>query len=101
MRLLPFVAAFAFTSVLAACVATDRSLRALALALGRLGECLGVAAVFLLGNLAVGAIVGYLGTRAGWAGVSLYTITDWTVPVLSLFQAIMYCGWADGRRASR
>jgi hypothetical protein len=56
-------------------------------------ESLGLAVVFLLGNLAVGTIA-ILGLRA-FTGyfVSIYVVSDVTLPILSLIQALIFQRW--------
>jgi len=56
-------------------------------------ESLGLAVVFLLGNLAVGTIA-ILGLRV-FTGyfVSIYVVSDVTLPILSLIQALIFQRW--------
>jgi hypothetical protein len=77
-----------------------RGLRAsdLPKAIGDVLESLGLAVVFLLSNLAVGAIA-ILGLRA-FTGyfVSIYVVSDVTLPILSLIQALIYQRWRGRSR---
>jgi hypothetical protein len=62
-------------------------------AAARLLECLGLAVLFLLANQALGIVV-ILAARAVTGGfVSLYTVSDVTLVVLSLLQALLFAWW--------
>ena len=56
-------------------------------------ECLGLAVLFLLGNLAVGLVL-VLGLRAVTGRfVSVYILNDVTLPIVSLVQALVLHCW--------
>ena len=67
-------------------------------AIGDVLEALGLAVVFLLGNVAMGTIA-ILGLRAltGYF-VSIYVVSDVTLPILSLIQALIYQRWRGRSR---
>jgi hypothetical protein len=67
-------------------------------AIGDVLEALGLAIVFLLGNVAMGTIA-ILGLRAltGYF-VSIYVVSDVTLPILSLIQALIYQRWRGRSR---
>lgn len=61
-------------------------------------ESLGLGVLFLLANLAVGAAV-VLGVRALTGHfVSIYLISDMTLPILSLVQALVFQRWRERSR---
>ena len=69
--------------------------RALAAAADKALECLGLAVLFYGSNLGIG-VLGILVTR--WltgAFVSLYSVRDVTLLVLSLLQALVFAWWRD------
>jgi hypothetical protein len=56
-------------------------------------ECLGLAVVFLMGNLAAGVAL-ILGLRALTGRfISIYWLNDITVPALSFLQALVLQSW--------
>jgi hypothetical protein len=60
-------------------------------------ECVGLAVIFLAGNLAVG-VAFVLGVRilAGWF-ISIYGLNDVTLVVLSFLQAVFLQSWRRSR----
>lgn len=61
-------------------------------------ETLGLAVVFLVGNLAVGT-AGILGFRALTGHfVSVYVVSDAVLPILSLIQALVLQRWRERSR---
>jgi hypothetical protein len=68
------------------------------LALGRTCETIGLALIFFLLNLIVGVSVVFAGRFLIGAFVSLYYVSDVTLLVLSLLQALTFQAWrADSR----
>ena len=97
---LALIGIVALTSLGAYIVATRRlGLRrdTLPAALGEMLECVGLAAIFLAGNLAVG-VAFVLGVRifAGWF-ISIYGLNDVTLVVLSFLQAVFLQSWRRSR----
>ena len=97
---LALIGIVALTSLGAYIVATRRlGLRrdTLPAALGEMLECLGLAVIFLVGNLAVG-VAFVLGVRilAGWF-ISIYGLNDVTLVVLSFLQAVFLQSWRRSR----
>jgi hypothetical protein len=61
-------------------------------------ESLGLGVLFLLANLAVGAAL-ILGVRSLTGHfVSIYLISDMTLPILSLVQALVFQRWRERSR---
>jgi hypothetical protein len=68
------------------------------LALGKAFECLGLTLALFLLNLAVG-IIAILATRSLIGRfISLYHVSDATLLVLSLLQALTFQAWREGSR---
>jgi hypothetical protein len=97
---LALIGIVALTSLGAYVVATQRlGLRrdTLPAAVGEMLECVGLAVIFLAGNLAVG-VAFVLGVRilAGWF-ISIYGLNDVTLVVLSFWQAVFLQSWRRSR----
>jgi hypothetical protein len=70
-------------------------------ALGKAFECLGLTLALLLLNLAVGMIA-ILATRSLTGRfISLYHVSDITLLMLSLLQALAFQAWREGSRHRR
>jgi hypothetical protein len=67
-------------------------------ALGRTCECVGLTLVFFLLNLALGMLVILAVRSLTGRFVSLYSISDILLLVLSLLQALIFQGWQEGSR---
>ena len=64
-------------------------------AVGKMLECFGISLVFFVINLATGVIAILLARAAMRGFVSLYMVTDVTLPVLSLMQGLTFQWWRD------
>jgi hypothetical protein len=58
-------------------------------------EALGLGVLFLLANLAVGAVVVLGARRLTGHFVSIYLLSDVTLPMLSLVQALVFQHWRE------
>ena len=100
MGSLALIGIVALTSLGACIVATQRlGLRrhTLPAAIGEALECLGLAVIFLAGNLAVGvALVFGLRILTG-RFISVYGLNDITLVMLSLLQALILQSWRRSR----
>jgi hypothetical protein len=67
-------------------------------ALGKACECIGLALVFFLLNLAVGMLAVLAVRSLIGRFVSLYIASDATLLVLSLLQALTFQAWREGSR---
>ncbi|MGH8065894.1 MAG: hypothetical protein ACRERE_11825 [Candidatus Entotheonellia bacterium] len=68
------------------------------LAVGKTCECVGLTLVFLLLNLAVGGLAILAGRSLSGRFVSLYLVSDITLLMLALLQALTFQAWRDGSR---
>lgn len=73
----------------------------LRLAVGKTCECVGLALVFLLLNLALGVLAVLAGRSLSGRFVSLYIVSDATLLILALLQALTFQAWRDGSRHHR
>jgi hypothetical protein len=64
-------------------------------AVGRVFECVGMALVFLVGNLAAGMIIILAARAVTREFVSLYLIDDEAFVILSLLQGLAFQYWRD------
>jgi hypothetical protein len=70
-------------------------------ALGKACECVGLTLVFFLLNLAVG-IFAILAVRSvSGRFVSMYIVSDITLLIVSLLQALIFQAWREGARHRR
>lgn len=65
--------------------------------LGKLLECIGVALMFMVANTALGFALILAVRTVGRTFVSLYVVSDASVAILSLLQAIAFQAWLDSR----
>jgi hypothetical protein len=68
------------------------------LAVGKTCECVGLTLVFLLLNLAVGVFAILAGRSLSGRFVSLYIVSDTTLLILALLQALTFQAWRDSSR---
>ena len=73
----------------------------LRLAAGKTCECVGLTLMFLLLNLAVGALAVLAGRSLSGRFVSLYIVSDAALLILALLQALTFQAWRDGSRRQR
>ena len=71
------------------------------LAVGKTCECVGLTLVFLLLNLAVGVFAILAGRSLSGRFVSLYIVSDITLLMLALLQALTFQAWREGSRHHR
>jgi hypothetical protein len=71
------------------------------LAVGKTCECVGLTLMFLLLNLAVGVLAVLAGRSLSGRFVSLYIVSDATLLILALLQALTFQAWRDGSRHHR
>jgi hypothetical protein len=67
-------------------------------ALARAFECIGLTLLFFLLNLAVGMIAVLAVRSLIGRFVALYSVSDTTLLMLSLLQALTFQGWREGSR---
>lgn len=70
-------------------------------ALGKSLECIGVALLFMIANTALGFALILALRAAGGTFVSLYVVSDPSVAILSLLQAIAFQTWLDSRERAQ
>jgi hypothetical protein len=71
------------------------------LALGKASECVGLTLVFFCLNLIVGLITIFAARLFIGRFVSLYSVSDVTLLVLALLQALTFQAWREGSRQDR
>jgi hypothetical protein len=97
---LALISIVALTSLGAYVVATQRlGLRrdTLPAAIGETLECVGLATIFLAGNLAVGVTLVFGIRVLSGRFISVYGLSDITVVVLSLLQGVFLQSWRRSR----
>jgi hypothetical protein len=70
-------------------------------ALGKSLECIGVALMFMIANTALGFALVLALRAVGRTFVSLYLVSDPSVAILSLLQAIAFLAWLDSRERAQ
>ena len=70
-------------------------------ALGKSLECIGVALMFMMANTALGVAIVLALRAVGGTFVSLYVVSDPSVAILSLLQAIAFHAWLDARERAQ
>lgn len=102
MGSLALIGIVALTSVGAYLVATQRlgwRHDTLPAAMGETLECIGLAAIFLAGNLAVGGALVFGFRIFSGRFISVYGLSDIALALLSLLQAMVLQSWQRSRRS--